>query len=334
MDPSPGDQTPLLRGGQRNLMLIPACPGLYIEFQSTNWLLNMTPSLQTQSMDSSTQPKPAYGLFVIALVVWFAATLPAWWTMAGEWWSDPNYSHGLLIVPVALFFLWRARDRWRAIEPQASVLGLLLFAGAAMLYVLGTAAAENFSVRVAAVGGIGALVWGLLGWRFLRAVWFPVVFLFFAIPWPYVIYYQVTFPLQLMSTKAACFFLDLMGITFVRQGNVIYLPDYALEVVEACSGVRSLLSMTTLGAAFAYLTQPGYFRPWLLFALSIPIALAANVFRLVVTATGAYAWDKSLADGFLHEFSGLLVFGTALVGLFVTGSIITWLSQKLRPASP
>jgi exosortase len=254
--------------------------------------------------------------------------------MAQDWWADPNYSHGLLVIPVVLFFLWRGRDSLRRVQPIASWSGILLFAVVALFFLAGTAAAENFSVRCAAVAGVGTLAWGLLGWRFVRAAWFPLVFLFFAVPWPYVIYYQVTFPLQLFSTKAACAMIDMFGITFARQGNIIHLPGYSLEVVEACSGVRSLLSLATLGAAFAYLTQPGHVRPWILFVLSAPIALLANVFRLVATALGAYAWGPEVAESLLHELGGLLVFGAALIALMVTGSIISWTSRKRLPASP
>jgi exosortase len=276
----------------------------------------------------------AYAPYLASLAVWLLATAPALWSMAQDWWEDPNYSHGLLIVPVAAFFLWRGRDRWRAVQPTVSSFGLLVFAGVALIYLLGTAAAENFSTRVAAVAGIGTLAWGLLGWRFLRVAWFSYVFLFFAVPWPYVVYYQLTFPLQLFSTKVACAIINIFGITFSRQGNIIHLPGFSLEVAEACSGVRSLLSLTTLGAAYAYLTQPGYLLPWLLFILSAPIALTANVFRLVVTALGAYVWGPQVADSLLHELGGILVFVAALIALTLTGSIITWISRKRLPASP
>jgi len=279
--------------------------------------------------DSAPAAHPStYTGYLIALAVWLAATAPALVSMSVDWWEDPNYSHGLLIVPVGLFFLWRGRGSWRSIEPQASLVGLTLFIGVALIYLVGTAAAEDFSVRVAAFAGIGALSWALLGRRFVRSAWFPLVFLFFAVPWPYIIYYQLTFPLQLFSTKVACIFLDVLGINFARTGNVIRLPGYSLEVVEACSGVRSLMSLTTLGAAYAYLTQPGYVRPWLLFLLSVPIALGANIFRLILTAIGAYAWDPKIAEDFLHELSGLLVFSVALVALIITGSVMAWVSRR------
>jgi exosortase len=278
-------------------------------------------------------PASSYRHYLVALAVWIAATFPAWWTMAEDWWVDPNYSHGLLIIPVALFFLWRARADWRAVSLRVSYVGLFFFCGSALLYLVGTAAAEHFTVRFAAVAGIGTLAWGLLGWPFIRRAWFPFVFLFFAIPWPYVIYYKLTFPMQLLSTRAACVILDWLGVTFARQGNIIHLPGYSLEVVEACSGVRSMLSLTTLGAAYAYLTQPGHWRPWLLFSFSIPIALGANIVRLVITAVGAYAWDPKIAQDFLHEFSGLLVFAVALITFFILGALVSWTDAKLRPSS-
>lgn len=284
----------------------------------------------SQAVSVSALSLSAYRHYLIALALWIAATFPAWYTMAVVWWNDANYSHGLLIIPVALFFLWRGRARWRAVTPEISYPGLICFAAVALIYLVGTAAAENFSVRVAAVAGVGTLTWALLGGRFLRRAWFPAVLLFFAVPLPYIIYYRVTFPMQLFSTKAACGVLQMLGVTFVRQGNVIHLPGFSLEVVEACSGVRSLLSLTTLGAAYAYLTQPGYWRPWLLFALSVPIAIGANIVRLTVTAVGAYAWDPRIAQDFLHEFSGLVVFSVALVTLFICGAILGWIAKRLQ----
>jgi exosortase len=287
-----------------------------------------SPPVAPGTVVAPTRLRSEYVALISALAVWLAATTPTWWSMAQDWWTDPNYSHGLLVVPASAYFLWRDRSRWLAATPRVSGVGLALFAGAALLYLVGTAAAENFSVRVAAVGGVGALALGLLGWRFMAAAWFAFVFLFFAVPWPYIIYYQLTFPLQLFSTKAACGILDLFGITFSRQGNIIHLPGYSLEVVEACSGVRSLLSLTTLGAAYAYLTQSGRFRPWLLFALSGPIALAANILRLVLTALGVYVWGPAVADKLLHELGGFLVFAIALVALIIAGSVIEWVHRK------
>jgi len=111
------------------------------------------------------RPLSAYRNYLVALATWILATGPAWWFMAEDWWVDPNYSHGLLILPVAVFFLWRGKAEWQKADLRPSTIGMVLFAGAALLYLVGTAAAENFSVRVAAMGGVGALAWGLLGWR-------------------------------------------------------------------------------------------------------------------------------------------------------------------------
>lgn len=285
------------------------------------------------SESAASSPSTARRLLMALLGAWILVILPTCWSMAEDWWVDPNYSHGLVILPCALYFLWRGRAKWLAITPRASWWGLAVFAGAALVYLVGTAAAENFSTRVAAVTGLAALAWALLGWRFLRTAWFPFVFLFFAVPWPYIIYYQITFPLQLFSTRMACVFLDWFGITFVRQGNIIHLPNYALEVVEACSGVRSLLTLTTLGAAYAYLTQPGTVRPWLLFLLAVPIALSANVIRLVLTALAAYGWGPGIAETFLHDLGGFLLFSVALITLIVAGALLTWIARRSSPAS-
>jgi exosortase len=144
------------------------------------------------------------------------------------------------------------------------------------------------------------------------------------IPIPYVIYYAVTFPMQLFSTKIAVFFLDLFSLPVTSQGNIINLPNYQLEVVEACSGIRSLMTLTALGAAMAYMTQKTVFSGIIVFLFSIPIAIGANVFRIFITAIGAYTISPKFAEGFIHEASGLIVFLVGFLSLGGVAMMIKW----------
>jgi len=248
--------------------------------------------------------------------------------LVSQWWDDPNYSHGFLIPLVSGYLIWRKRQRLRNIPLKKSNLGLFIIITGLGLYIVGTAAAEYFSVRFSLVVVILGLVLYFGGWQFFKEIAFPLVFLFFMIPIPYVIYYAISFPMQIFSTKLASFVIYLTGIPVLRQGNIIHLPNYSLEVVEACSGLRSLISLSALGALFAYLSQKTLFSRSLLFLLSIPIAIGANVFRLFITALGAMVIGPEFAEGFLHEFSGILVFLTGLVSLVIAGGILRWIGRE------
>jgi len=246
-----------------------------------------------------------------------------------QWWDDPNYSHGFLIPLVSGFFVWKARKKLGTLPTQNSNWGLLVLVAGLGLYVVGTAAMEYFSVRFSMVVVVIGLVLYFGGKKFLKTLWFPLVFLAFMIPIPYVIYYSVTFPMQLFSSKLACEFLQLSGLSVMRQGNVIHLPNYSLEVIEACSGLRSLMTLSALGAAMAYMTQKSLVGGVIVFFSSIPIAIGANVFRLVITALGAFLISPKFAEGFLHEASGLVVFLSGLFCLSLVAVAVRQLEKRI-----
>ncbi|RKY83713.1 exosortase [candidate division KSB1 bacterium] len=246
-----------------------------------------------------------------------------------QWWDDPNYSHGFLIPLVSGFFVWKARKKLGTLPTQNSNWGLLVLVAGLGLYVVGTAAMEYFSVRFSMVVVVIGLVLYFGGKKFLKTLWFPLVFLVFMIPIPYVIYYSVTFPMQLFSSKLACGFLQLSGLSVMRQGNVIHLPNYSLEVIEACSGLRSLMTLSALGAAMAYMTQKSLVGGVIVFFSSIPIAIGANVFRLVITALGAFLISPKFAEGFLHEASGLVVFLSGLFCLSLVAVAVRQLEKRI-----
>ena len=246
-----------------------------------------------------------------------------------QWWDDPNYSHGFLIPLVSGFFVWKARKKLGTLPTQNSNWGLLVLVAGLGLYVVGTAAMEYFSVRFSMVVVVIGLVLYFGGKKFLKTLWFPLVFLAFMIPIPYVIYYSVTFPMQLFSSKLACGFLQLSGLSVMRQGNVIHLPNYSLEVIEACSGLRSLMTLSALGAAMAYMTQKSLVGGVIVFLSSIPIAIGANVFRLVITALGAFLISPKFAEGFLHEASGLVVFLSGLFCLSLVAVAVRQLEKRI-----
>ena len=256
--------------------------------------------------------------------------------LVSDWWNDSNYSHGFLVPLVTLFLIWRKRDAIKKADKEKSYLktqnscwGFIIFLAGLFLYIVGTAGAEYFSARLSLVFVIFGLTLYFSGKNVLKEVWFAIAFLIFMIPIPYVIYYALAFPMQLLSTKVSVFLLHIIGLPAVRQGNIIYLSNnYALEVAEACSGLRSLVSLLALGALLAYLTQKNKIKQITVFLSTIPIAIAANFFRIFVTAVGAYAISTKLAEDFLHELSGLFVFIISTFLLLLVSFFVSLLGRR------
>jgi exosortase len=238
--------------------------------------------------------------------------------LISDWYNDDNYSHGFLIPAISGYLIWQKKDHLSQINAKANLFGMYILIFGLALYLIGTASAEWFSVRISLVLVLFGIIQYFFGKKIINQIWFPILFLFFMIPIPYVIYYAVTFPMQLFSTKITVLLLDLFGLPVTSQGNIINLPNYQLEVVEACSGIRSLMTLAALGAAIAYMTQKTILSGIVVFLCSIPIAIGANVFRIFITAIGAYTISPKFAEGFIHEASGLVVF---LVGFLSLGAV-------------
>ena len=211
---------------------------------------------------------------------------------------------------------------------KLSGLGVAIAVAGSLGLILGIAAGEYFTTRLALVVQLTGIGLAYLGMENFRKVWFAFFFLLFMIPIPGVIYYQATIPMQLLASKATTFLLHLFGVPALRQGNIIHLPEYSLEVIEACSGMRSLVTLLALGSFYAWLNMTGKVRSVILTLATFPIAIAANIFRIFVTAIGAYVVSRELAESFLHEVSGLLVFISALIMIMITGAILKWTARN------
>lgn len=271
-----------------------------------------------------------------------------------DWWEDENYSHGLLIPFIIGYILWSERDRLRRVPVHPS---LWLGGGAVLCALLalwaGTAGAELFTQRMSLVlmlAGIAVYFWGL---RLLRYIFVPLALLVLAIPIPTILFNKIAFPLQLFASRCAVWAMRLFDIPVLRQGNVIELMPLnatvpkRLEVVEACSGIRSLMTLVTLAVVFAYFTHPksdggagggsgrgalqrflksyGFWRALILVLSAIPIAILTNALRVSGTGVLAHYYGTQVADGFFHSFSGWVVYIAAFLLLFAVG----WLLDRI-----
>jgi exosortase len=248
-----------------------------------------------------------------------------------DWCVDENYSHGFLIVPIALYFVWERRNRLKESSRQASAWGLVLVLGSLALLLAGILGSELFLTRISILGTLAGAILFLFGWNYLKILLLPICFLLLMIPIPAIIFNQIAFPLQLLASRFAELALNACQIPVLREGNVINLANMSLEVAEACSGIRSLISLLTLGIVYGYFTDS---RIWVRIVLAvgtIPIAIAANGIRVAGTGIAAHIYGPAAAQGFFHTFSGWIIFIAAFIMMFILYRIIALLSPNPGP---
>jgi exosortase len=249
------------------------------------------------------------------------------------WWSDPDYSHGFLVPLFSGYILWRERERWIKSEIKPSNFGLLVMLGAIGLLFVGSLGAELFTARLSFLVLFAGMILFLAGWKFLRALAFPLGFLIFMIPIPSIIYNQITFPLQLIASRFATFWLECFRVPVLRDGNILILSNYSLEVVEACSGIRSLISLISLAIIYGYFVEPRRWVRCTLVILMVPIAIVSNALRIMGAGMMAHRFGPSSAEGFLHLFSGWVIFLAALLLLFACHWIFRQIGNKQKVAA-
>jgi exosortase len=225
-----------------------------------------------------------------------------------NWLEDSNYSHAFLVPLFAGFLIWERRQQWMTKPVRPQFFGVFLIFGAMVLLLVGTLGAELFLSRVSFVILLGGLAIYFAGWQVSRTLLAPWLLLFLMIPLPVIIFNQIAFPLQTLASSLASSLLTLLHVPVVREGNVITLPSITLNVVEACSGIRSLMSLVTLAVMYGLLAERRIWMRWLLVLFAIPAAVGANALRIVGAALLGQYVGPQYADGFFHAFSGWLIF--------------------------
>ncbi len=242
--------------------------------------------------------------------------------MVLDWYRDDNYGHGFLVPFICAWFVWRRRRELAQAPVGESPWGLALVGAALVLLVLGQTAQEYFTMRVSLVVLLGGLVLFLLGPIALRLLALPIGYLLFMVPIPYILYDAVAFPMKLFVARYSVDILQLLGVIVYREGNIIHFPLTALEVADACSGLRSLMSLLALAVAYAFLSCRTAAGRLLILAAALPIALITNMARVVGTGVLAQYLGARAAEGFFHDFAGLSVFAMALVMLTLLGALV------------
>lgn len=270
-----------------------------------------------QSVASPSLNRTGLGALVVLFAAFIGLYYPVLVKLASEWSTNDNYSHGFFIPLISGYMIYTMRAELKDISLQPVNWGLLLLlAGLGQLYIA-KVGSEYFLQRTSLILVLLGATLFLMGKSIARKLLLPFVYLIFMVPLPAIIWNKIAFPMQLFSTAITERVIQIIGIPVFREGNVLHLAQTTLEVVDACSGLRSLTTMFALSAALAWVSGYATWKKWTLFFAAAPIAIFANIVRLTGTAVLASFFGAKAAQGFLHEFSGLFtfVFGLALLVL-------------------
>lgn len=290
--------------------------------------MSTSANLLAPEQESSQPEKPLPWL----TAAWFLALLivaffPVLRPMVQEWIDMEEMGHAFFVPLVAGYVVWNERKEIMSLPVRPNYWALLLVVWGFIQMLLGFLGADFFIARTAFLMSLFGVCWTLLGTAIMRKLLFPFFLLLFMIRIPLFIYQQITFPLQLFASSVAEHALNFIGIPVLRDGNILELPSQRLSVVEACSGIRSLLSLSFLSLAYGYMFESRLWMRVVLFIATTPIAIVANASR--VTLTGILSeYKKELATGVYHSFEGWVIFVIALAALFLLHKTLTKLTVR------
>ena len=270
-------------------------------------------------------------LLSILLAIFIIAFFPVWKGLIKGWYNSEEHSHGFFIIPSSLFILWQKKNELSQIPIQPSKWGLVLIIFSLFLYIF----AHFAEIRSVASFSMALLLPGvviyLYGYSMLREILFPLSFLLFMIPIPAQIYSTLTIPLQLFVSKVSVGITHLFSIPVYRTGNVLHLPDRTLQVVQACSGLRSMMSLLALSAMFGYFTLRSNLLRSILFVSGIPAAIIVNIFRIVLIVLAFYYFNYDLVQGTVRTVFGMGIFVLALIIIvFFKGVLSIWDTSTIK----
>ena len=260
--------------------------------------------------------------FAVTLLLLGCLYYPVVPSMVMQWYDDPNYSHGFLVPLIAGYFLYQRLGDLNKMTVRPESKGLFIILSGLFMLIVGYAGTEFFTMRASMVVILTGMVLYFFGKDILKAAALPLGYLFFMVPLPYIVYDAFAFPLKLFVAKYSVIFLKMLGIVVWREGNIIMIPDMVLEVADACSGMRSIMSLLALSVAFAFFTQKTAVKRLALVLSAVPIAIITNALRVIMTGILAQYWGARAAEGFFHEFAGIAVFGIAMVLLVSLGAFL------------
>ena len=265
----------------------------------------------------------AYKFELLALLVLLAVVYHSiFYEMILDWKKDDNYSHGFLVPFIALYLAYMRKDDLFAAVVRPCNAGLAIVGLGLGVLCLGWLGSEYFTQRSSLVIILAGSVLYVLGWDVFKILLAPLCYLLLMVPIPYIIYDAAAFPLKLLVTKVSVLSMKALGIVVWQEGNILMFPNITLEVADACSGLRSIMSLLALGAAYAFVLHTKTRDRFILILSTLPIAIFTNCLRVIATGILAQYFGSAAAEGFFHEFAGLFVFGAAVVMFVALGSAL------------
>lgn len=289
-----------------------------------------TPPALQQDPQKQSIPWGTLAWLALMLVVLYAPVLVR---IVKEWAEEEDMGHGFFVLPVVGYIIWQRRDELAKIPIRPHWFGYVLIVLGFLQLLAGTLGADFFVMRTALIVSIFGMLFATCGWPMIKALAMPLFLLLFMIRIPLFIYSQITFPLQIFASKVAEASLTLLGIPVLREGNILELTSQRLNVVEACSGIRSLLSLAFLSLVYGYFFDSRSWMKWLLLIATIPIAIIANASRVTITALLS-EFKPELAEGAYHTFEGWVIFMVALGALIATHKLLSWVIDRFNQGAP
>ena len=255
---------------------------------------------------------------------------PVFLKLIHDWEVDPNYSHGYFIPLIVIFMIWTQREELKELNTTPNNLGLIILLIGLFQLTVARIGSEYFLQGSSIILVLLGIVLFLYGWELTKKLFIPILYLIFMVPLPSIIWNKISFPLALFASTISANVIDLMGMTILREGNVLTLPNITLQVVDACSGLRSLITLLALSALIAYFSDHKNIKRIIIFLSAVPIAILCNLLRLTLTAILARKFGASVAHGFIHDFSGIFVF---ILGLAILLGFTKLLGTEDKPTS-
>jgi exosortase len=262
-------------------------------------------------------------LLIVFSAAFVLAYFPVWKSLFLTWYNSEDYSHGFFIIPLCIYLIWRKKEILAETPKNPSGWGLPWILFALLVYLTASIAEIMTMKSFSMVLFLSGVVVYFSGFKMLKELLFPLFFLLFMIPVPAQIYATLTIPLQLFVSAVSTWIASILSVPVFREGNVIHLPEHTLQVVQACSGLRSMISLLTLCTVFGYLSLKSNMLRTILFFSGIPTAIAVNIVRVLVTVFAFYYFNYDLAHGSVHTIFGMAIFILALIIIAATKGVLS-----------
>lgn len=279
--------------------------------------------MQTSQTDQRRIKEKFFLIFSSFIVLYFST----FQQLIQTWFSNEDYGHGFIILPISLYLVWKKKEILLNERIEPSGWGYVLIIFWVFFYVTGIAGNISTFADISMILFLIGSVSILIGRNTAKEIIFPICFLLFMFPIPSEIYVRITNPLMLFATDTSYHLLSVLNIPILKEGNLLYLPNYSMEVVNACSGIRSLSMIMALALLIGYFSTTSNTIRALFFVISIPIAIFGNALRITITALLAYYWSTRAAEGFSHTIAGLVTFFVSLVILYGCMELVSWFSK-------